>query len=194
MKILRCIRGAIPARARRGQKGVCPLLILLVMGFTLLAASCGYHEGGRGALLPPDVKTIAVPIFTNQTPQFRIEQQLTAAVTQEFIERTSYRITQNPAEADAVLRGTVKQIRQGVVTFNPQTGSATTLQIEVVAGVELTDLHSKKVIFSNPDYIFREQYQVSPTASTLIEEDRPALDRLSQEFARTLVTDILENF
>jgi outer membrane lipopolysaccharide assembly protein LptE/RlpB len=194
MKILSGIRSAILVHGCHGQKSVRPLEILLAMGFALLAASCGYHEGGRGALLPPDIKTIAVPIFTNQTPQFRIEQQLTAAVTQEFIERTSYRITQNPAEADAVLRGTVKQIRQGVVTFNPQTGSATTLQIEVVAGVELTDLHSKKVIFSNPDYIFREQYQVSPTASTLIEEDRPALGRLSQEFARTLVTDILENF
>jgi hypothetical protein len=184
----------IPGEGQLGPRSVCTLMMLLAIGFAGLASSCGYHEGGRGALLPPDIKTIAVPIFINQTPQFRIEQQLTAAVTQEFIERTSYRITQNPTQADAVLRGTVKQIRQGVVTFNPQTGSATTLQIEVVAGVELTDLRTKKVIFSNPDYIFREQYQVSPTASTLIEEDRPALDRLSQEFARTLVTDILENF
>lgn len=159
-----------------------------------LIAGCGYHEGGRGALIPPDVKTIAVPIFKNQTPQFKIEQQLTGAVTQELIERTQYRLTQNPAAADAVILGTVKQIRQGVATFNPQTGSASTLQVEVVVSVTMTDVHSKKVIFSNPNYVFRQQYQVSSNAATLIEEDPAALERLSQDFARALVTDILENF
>ncbi|MGH9327188.1 MAG: LPS assembly lipoprotein LptE [Terriglobia bacterium] len=150
--------------------------------------------GGKGALLPPDVKTIAVPIFRNETSQFRIEQQLTAAVIEELIERTHYRVVSQVQGADAVLLGTVEQIHQGVVTFNPQTGSATALQVEVVAGVKLEDLHSKKVIFSNPDYVFREQYQLSPNAQTFIEEDRPALERLSHDFARTLVTDILENF
>lgn len=159
-----------------------------------LITGCGYHVGGRGALIPPDVKTIAVPIFKNQTPQFKIEQQLTGAVTDELIERTQYRLTQNPAAADAVILGTVKQIRQGVATFNPQTGSASTIQVEVVVSVTMTDVHSKKVIFSNPNYVFRQQYQVSSNAATLIEEDPAALERLSQDFARSLVTDILENF
>lgn len=174
-------------------KGRFSWFLLLVCPFLLFTA-CGYHEGGRGALIPPDVKTIAVPIFKNETAQYKIEQQLTAAVTREFIERTQYRITQNPAAADALLKGNVKEIHQGAVTFNPQTGTATTLQVEVVAGVSLTDLHTKKVIFSNPNYVFREQYQISPAASTLIEEDPAALNRLSMDFARTLVTDILENF
>ena len=156
--------------------------------------ACGYQVGGRGALIPPDIKTIAIPAFMNQTPQFRIEQQMTQAVTHELIERTKYRVTQNPAHADAVLQGVVESVQQGVVTFNPQTGSASTLQVQVMAGVKLVDLHTKKVIFSNPRYVFRDEYQVSPTASTLIEEDPAALDRLSRDFARTLVTDILENF
>lgn len=173
----------------RAVRRLAPFVALL-----LFAGGCGYHAGGRGALIPPDVKTIAVPVFKNETPQFKVEQQLTGAVTQELIERTQYRLTQEPSAADAVLKGTVKEIRQGVATFNPQTGGASTIQIEVVVGVEMTDLHSKKVIFSNPNYVFREQYQVSSSATTLIEEDPAALARLSQDFARSLVTDILENF
>jgi len=62
------------------------------------------------------------------------------------------------------------------------------------AGVELVDLHTKKVLFANPNYVFREEYQVSQTAANLFEEDQPALDRLSRDLARTLVTEILENF
>lgn len=170
------------------------LRLAVLFGSGVLLTACGYHEGGKAALIPPNVKTIAIPIFKNETPQFKIEQQMTAAVTQEFIERTRYRVTQNPAGADAVLKGTVTDIRQGVLTFNPKTGSATTLQIVVATAITITDVHSKKVLFSNPNYVFRAQYQVSPTASTLIEEDPAAIDRLSHDFAQALVTDVLESF
>jgi outer membrane lipopolysaccharide assembly protein LptE/RlpB len=167
--------------------------VLLLM----LCAACGYHVAGRGASLPPDIKSIAVPIFKNETTQFKIEQTLTSAVVEELIDRTQFRVTTDSAGADAVLHGIVKRIRRSVVTFNAQPNSATTLetlQVEVVAGVSLVDEHTHRVIFSNPDYVFRQQYQVSSTPSTLIEEDPAAYERLSRDFARTLVTDILENF
>ncbi len=149
---------------------------------------------GRGERLPPDLKTIAVPVFENESSKFRIEQRLAAAVTREFIERTRYRITPDPSQADAVLKGRVKDVRAGVVTFDLKTGRATALQIQVTANIELVDQRSKKLLFSNPNYIFREEYQVSQTTAELFEEDQPALDRLSRDLARTLVTEILENF
>ena len=66
--------------------------------------------------------------------------------------------------------------------------------MQVTADVKLEDLHSHKILFSNSNYVFREEYQVSESPSALFEEDKPALDRLSRDLARTLVTDILENF
>lgn len=167
---------------------------LLLSVLCLLCSSCGYQVAGRGARIPPDVKTVAIPIFVNKSPRFRIEQKLASAVTREFIERTKFRVTPDPSEADAVLKGTVTDVRAGVVTFDLTTGRATTLQIQVTANVELTDSHTKKVLFSNPNYIFREEYQISQSTTELFEEDQSALDRLSRDMARTLVTDILENF
>jgi hypothetical protein len=168
----------------------------LIFAFCLLISSlaCGYHVAGRGDRLPPDIKTLAVPIFTNETPRFRIEQRVSAAITRELIERSRFRVTPDPARADAVLRGTIKEVRTGVVAFDLSTGRATTLQIQVLAHVDLVDQHTKKVLFSNHNYVFREQYQISQTASALFEEQYPALDRLSRDLARTLVTEILENF
>ena len=119
---------------------------------------------------------------------------MAAAVTREFIERTPYQITASPAQADAVLRGTIKDVRSGVVAFDLNTGRATTSQVQVTAEVELVDLHTKKVLFKNLKYIFREQYQISQTPGAQFEEDQPALDRLARDLARTLVTEILENF
>ena len=171
---------------------------LLPSAFCLLLSafflSCGYHVAGRGELLPPDIKTIAVPIFANQSSTFRIEQKLAAAVTREFLERTKFEITPNPAGADAVLKGAVKEVSKGVITYDLTTGRASSLQISVWADVRLLDLHSKKVVWANPNFVFREEYQVSQTTSGLFEEDQAALDRLSRDVARTLVTDLLENF
>ncbi len=185
------IGGLIPA-----AYGLLPTAYRLVLtAYCLLFfAACGYHVAGTASRIPPDVKTIAVPAFKNASATFRIEQQLTSAVTREFLERTRYRMTASPDGADAVLKGTVKEVRSGVITFDLNTGRATSLQIQVTADVKLEDLHSHRVLFANPNYTFREEYQVSQTTSALFEEDKPALDRLSRDLARTLVTDILENF
>ena len=118
-------------------------LLPLALGVLPFLLSCGYQIAGRGNRLPPDIKTIAVPIFVNQSSTFRIEEKLAAAVTREFIERTKFRITPNPTGADAVLKGTVKDVRSGVITFDLNTGRASSLQIQVTADIKLEDLHSK---------------------------------------------------
>lgn len=176
-------------RAKAAAFALCGLSLLL-----MFAPACGYHVAGKGDRLPPDIQTIAIPIFVNNTKRYRIEQTMAADVTREFIERTRFRVTPNPAHADAVLRGTVKSFSAGIISFDPNTGRATSMQIQVIAGVELVDLHTKKVLFSNPNYSFTEQYQINASNPALFEEDQPAMERLSRDFAQTLVTDILENF
>jgi hypothetical protein len=59
--------------------------------------------------------------------------------------------------------------------------------------VSLTD-RKGNVLYQNPAYLFREQYEVSQDLASFFEEDSPAIRRLSQDFARTLVSNILEGF
>ncbi len=184
-------RFELSAGDRRPTAACCLLLTAFCL---LLLPACGYHVAGTATRIPPDVKTIAVPAFKNASSTFRIEQQVTSAVTRELLERTHYRILPNPPDADAVLKGTIKDVRARAITFDINTGRATSLQIRVVADVELQDLHTHKILFANSNYVFREEYQVSESSSQLFEEDKSALERLSHDLARTLVTDILENF
>jgi hypothetical protein len=163
--------------------------------FLLCAFStgCGYHTAGHANLLPPDLRVLAIPAFVNQTQTYRIEQMLTAAVVQEFSTRTRYRVSSDPASADATLRGTVLGASTTPLTYDTTTGRASTVLVIVSMSVVLTD-RSGRVIYRNPSYVFREQYQVSQELSTFFEEDSPAFKRLSGEFARTLVSNILEAF
>jgi outer membrane lipopolysaccharide assembly protein LptE/RlpB len=140
------------------------------------------------------VQTIAVPAFVNQTQTYRIEQTMTAAVVREFISRTKYHVVNDVSqESDAVLRGTIVSTQMSPLTYDSQTGRAASAMVTVNMKVSLTDRQGR-VIFDNPNYIFREQYQVSREISSFFEEESPAVERLSRDFAHALVSDILENF
>ena len=69
----------------------------------------------------------------------------------------------------------------------------------MTANVEFRDTHTNKVIWSNPSLQFREEYPVSSSTTvtdtnTFFRQDSTALSRLAQNFARSVVTAILENF
>jgi len=160
----------------------------------LLTSACGYHTASHAVTVPDNVRTIAVPAFVNQTHTYEIDQMLTKAVVREMITRTRYRIVNQADDgADATLRGTVLSTATSPLTYDSTTGRASSVLVVVTMKVAFTDRQGK-VLYENPAYLFREQYQVSRELNSFFEEDSPALQRLSREFARTLVSNILEGF
>lgn len=160
----------------------------------MLLTSCGYHVVGRTSALPSGWKTIAVPAFTNRTTHYRIEQRFTAAVIREFLARTSYKIVQNEEAADGILHGEVLTIETSPILFDATTGQVTTMLVTVHAKVSLVSRSDEKVIFKNDDLVFREEYQISGDVTSFFEEQNPALDRMSREFAARVVGDVVEGF
>jgi outer membrane lipopolysaccharide assembly protein LptE/RlpB len=160
----------------------------------ILAAGCGYHVAGRAANLPSDWKTIAVPAFKNDTTRYRIEQRFTAAVIRQFLERTKFHIVQDPKAADAVLHGEVLSIETDPVLFDARTGEVTTMLVAVHTKVELIDNQSQKTVYQNNDMVFRDEYQISADVQSFFEEQDPALERMSRDFASQLVSNVTENF
>ena len=167
------------------------VLITLVCCF---GSACGYHTAGHAVTIPDNVRTIAVPAFVNQTQTFKIEQMLTAAVVKELVTRTHYHvINQINDDADAALHGTVLSTYTTPLTYDSQTGRAASVMVVISMKVSLLDKQGK-VLYQNPSYLFREQYEVSRDLNSFFEEDSPAFQRLSRDFAQTLVSNILEGF
>jgi Lipopolysaccharide-assembly len=159
-----------------------------------LLTGCGYHVVGRSSSLPSGWKTIAVPAFVNRTTHYRIEQRFTAAVIREFLARTSYKIVQNQEAADGILHGEVLTIETSPILFDATTGQVTTMLVTVHAKVSLVSRADEKVVFKNDDLVFREEYQISGDVNSFFEEQNPALDRMSREFAARVVGDAVEGF
>jgi outer membrane lipopolysaccharide assembly protein LptE/RlpB len=170
------------------------LFLAMVLVATIFTAGCGYQVAGKSAHLPSEWKTIAVPAFTNDTTRYRIEQRVTQAVIREFISRTKYRIVQNPESADAVLHGEVLSIDTSPVLFNGTTGEVTTMLVTVTFKVELVDNQTQKAVFKNDSMVFRNEYQISSDVKSFFEEQDPALERMTRDFAAQIVSNVTEGF
>jgi len=166
----------------------------LAVALALSLSGCGYHTAGHAVQLSQDVHIIAIPAFVSQTPTFRVEQMLTDSVVREFNSRTQFHVVlQNRADADATLKGVVLSASATPLAYDSQTGRAASALLTVSVQITLTD-RKGKVLFQNPSYLFHEQYELSRELTSFFEEDSPAMQRLSRDFARTLVADILEGY
>jgi hypothetical protein len=186
------------------------LPLCLYLSLALFLSACGYHVGGTASELPPGLKVIAVPALKNDTPRYRIEQRMTEAVVHEFIARTKYRIVSSEDSADAVLHGEIISFEAipavfdttptttpnstSVPTVNTTTARATTMLISVHMKVSLEERETQKVLYKNDDYLFRQPYEISTDPAKFFDEQGPALERMSRDFASRLVADVLENF
>jgi len=181
----------MPALGRIRWSG---LVAIFLLGLLLSGLGCGYHTAGQASRLPADLHTVAIPTFENSTSAYHIEQVLTEAVVREFLARTHYRVvSRDDGHADAVLHGTVLKIQIYPVTVDAVTGRATSGMVAVTTKVSLSDRHGK-VLYNNPSYAFQEPYQISREPSSFFQEETPALRRLASEFARTLVSNVLEAY
>ena len=155
---------------------------------------CGYHALGAATHLPPDVKTLAVPVFATRTESYHTETVMTNAVIRELATRSRFRVTPDAsAYADAVLRGTILKEAVAPLTYNSSTQQSSSFLITIVASVTLTG-RDGKVLYENKNYVFRQQYQATTNLPTFLQENPAAVERLSREFARALVADVLEGF
>ena len=161
-------------------------------------AGCGYSLAGRGSFLPASIKTIGIPTFTNRTTVFNLETTVTQKVRAEFIGRGKYDIVPDATGVDALLTGEVTSVTIAPASFGA-TQLASRYAITMTAKVELKDVRANMVLWDNPSLVFRQEYDVT-TGQTAVDpaaffgQDTNALDRMSTEFARSIVSAILEAF
>ena len=171
--------------------------VLCTLG-VLCAVGCGYSLAGRGSFLPAYIKTIGVPTFANRTTVFNLETTLTQKVRGEFIGRGKYQILPQADGVDAVLTGEVSAVSIAPASFNTQQ-LASRYAITMTARIELRDTRANAVLWENPSLVFRQEYEATSGTSAVdpaafFGQDANALDRLGTDFARTIVSTILEAF
>jgi len=169
--------------------------LLVFASFTAVLlglTGCGYHALGAATHLPPNAHTLSVPVFSTHSEAYHTEAVMTNAVIREFATRSRLRVTPDSGgDPDMVLHGTILQETVEPLTYNTSTQQSSSFLITMVVSVNLTG-RDGRILYENKKYVFRQQYQSTTDLATFLNESPAAVERLSRDFARTLVADVLE--
>lgn len=179
-----------------GRRDVLRALPILAAGVG--AASCGYALAGRGSFLPDSIKSLGIPMFGNATPHQSVEQIFTQKVRLEFQSIRRYTVVPGDQGVDGVVRGEIQSITLQPVGLNDQQ-LASRSRVTVTVKVRFEDVKEGKTLWENPALSFSDEYELATPSSgqdvsAFVGNDRVAMDRLSTDFARSVVSAILEAF
>jgi hypothetical protein len=150
---------------------------------TLALGACLYGFAGGG--LPPDIKTVAVLPFDNQTPEPTLTQEIAVAVREAVEGRLGLRQA-SERQADAVVRGTITRYEPDLpVAYTGDENdegrvTVTRRLVQIVVSVEILDQEANKPLWQRSGLLLKGDYDPGQE----IEGRRKALDEL--------VTNIVE--
>jgi len=163
------------------------------------AASCGYALAGRGSFLPDYICTLGIPMFGNTTPYQSVEQVFTQKVRIEFQSSRRYTVVPSDEGVDGIVRGEITSISTTPVSLT-DTQLASRYRVTVVVKIAFEDVTAQKTLWENPALSFSDEYELANPGtsggdvSAFIGNERVAMDRMSTDFARSVVSAILEAF
>lgn len=169
------------------------IVVGLAMGLALVG--CGYHLVGTSSSLPPELQTLHVEKFENLTQWIDMDQRLVEAVSLEWVRRGRFDLVDSPAGADLVLSGVITNVSFAPVSFDAN-GRANEYQITMLTSVKLRDMRGDepKLLWEDRAFSRRTSYPVDPRARDYFDRQIEAIDEVSGEYARALVSAVLEGF
>ena len=177
--------------SRRGGAGS-RVLSLGLLSLLSGLGGCGYQTGGKGETLPATLHTIAIPAFKNVTTKYKLTGMLPEDIGRELIGRTRYKIVSDPAQADAVLEGSILRYYSSPTVYDPATSRSSGVQIIVWLNITLKERATGKELYKRVGFDVKERYEITGDQQTYIDESDAALGRLSRSVARQVVSSILE--
>ncbi|HOI45921.1 MAG TPA: LPS assembly lipoprotein LptE, partial [Candidatus Aminicenantes bacterium] len=110
----------------------------------------------------------------------------------EMVAPGKVELTADTEGADAILTGEIVMFAVNPIAFSQQ-ATADRYNITVVARIVMRDLVNQKVLFSNPSFIYVEEYEV-PSGTNFEAMETEAIDKIAEKFGRQVVVNILEGF
>lgn len=168
-------------------------LALVVAG---LAGGCGYALEGRGITVDPSIKRIGVPLFKDDTNRVDLAQRVTEAVINELLKKGRFTVVKDSTGVDAVVEGEITSFNAVPVNFT-QGGDQTQASryaITLTAKVVYRKTGQREPIWENDSFSLRDEYDMDTTAASYFDQEELSVGRLSESFARSLVSSMLEAF
>jgi len=175
-------------------------LVLVTSAMSLFLASCGYHFSGEGQGPKPGLVRIAIPVFENKTSEPNAGAIFAGALREEFMRKGSMQVV-SVEDAQAVFKGTVKNIQIQAVAHNPVSAVSNRITVEnrlfITLDIRCEEKETHKVLWRDPAFRYFKVYLLSDNPMepiTGFENREAALRFLAQEMSTRIHDRFLSNF
>lgn len=145
-------------------------------------AGCHFPYGFSGGGLPPNIRTVAVLPFDNETASAELQIELSEALRKQFASRLGLRGA-TEQKADAIVRGSIAKFTvDDAVGYsaNPTQAVSARRRLSVVVDIEIFDQTRQKTLWSKKGITAQGEYAENAEA----DGRKQAVDRI--------VTEIIE--
>ncbi len=157
------------------------------IAFFILACfllSCGLYSLS-GSSLPANIKTIAVPLFEDQTSEFQIKEKLTDAVITEITRDNSLKIA-DVNSADLVVYGKIVTIFDQAYTYD-ENEQVESYRVYITVEIEVKDV--KKVTNMWKERLRQwGEYSIDPAVDARQDGIQIALDKIAEDILNKTVS------
>ena len=172
------------------------LLFLVFLPFlSLFQAGCGYHLVGSSSFLPEEYQTLYIERMKNNTSWPDLGQRMDEALSREWVRRRRFQLVDSREAAHIVLEGSIQSISMVPVQLDER-GRATQYQMTLVVSAHLVDPRGEepKVLWEDKAFSRRTSYDVDASSVNYFDRQIQAMEEVSEELSRALVTAVLEGF
>lgn len=167
--------------------------LLLSLAALCLLGGCGYHLAGRGNRLPADVQTLYIGMFSNGTYQPFLENIVTNAVTDRFVQGRQLQLVENPARADAVLKGRVTAYSTDAISYD-RNDAILEYRSRLTVRATLKRVRDGKILWQG-DVSWSREYPADRTNIAAQQDSETAAIRvIAKRLSGELYSRIMDNF
>lgn len=165
---------------------------LALITCALLAGCSGDPTLGYSAAstYAADVRTVAVPVFDNETFDYHTEVLLTEAIIKEIQQTTPWRVV-SPGSADTTLTGVISESQIRSTASKRGIGYAQEQAVELTVDFEWKDNRTGQPLVARQNFSAAEVFAASRPVQERVEVGKHAA---IQELARDIVNELRSNW
>ena len=164
------------------------IILLFTVSALVNFSACSYSF--TGASVPPHLKTIAIPIFSDRSGsgEFNLGENLTNSLIQKFVDDNTLIVT-DKLNSDSILEGTIVSLTDApaVVTGNE---NISTRRLTITVRAVYKDLVKRKNIFEKNF----SNYGDYSTDGDIISARQGAIDTAIQKITEDILLGVVSNW
>jgi outer membrane lipopolysaccharide assembly protein LptE/RlpB len=156
--------------------------IFSLIAVILLVTACGYHNPN---VYTGPSKTIYLAEWKNRTSELRLNSEIYRSLTRWFQKTGSISTVRQKEGADLILAGEIVFLELPSLSYDADNTTAE-VKVRLMVRYILKEIASNKIVLETPSELWTEEYLVSNTSTSTLDNEREALETIIEDLSKKI--------